>query len=331
MTTIDQSGIRGKTRDRPIGKELETVLMLAGRASGIDTIFVTSGGQPGTTGQSTGSTRHNGGRAADLHLGVEGRVLGFDDQDADELVKRFVIAAAANGATGIGAGVRYMGNETLHVGFGKTPGDRGRLVWGAGGRAANAPQWLRDAAREGWDNPPQWALAGDEGAAEDLPEDQDEIFSAFEEPEISIPIPKRFSLDVINAAQATQDRWGVPASVTLAQWALESRYGASMPVGSNNPFGIKAVSGQPFVEADEGKRTRAPGQPKAEVPGFRFTGRGIRNAWQADRLLFSLRAGTPALRRSRSVCRRADRPLRDRSRIRLETHLHHAQEQSLRL
>ena len=45
---------------------------------------------------------------------------------------------------------------------------------------------------------------------------------------------------VIRAAQASQTRWGIPASVTLAQWALESAWGSRMPPGSNNPFGIKA-------------------------------------------------------------------------------------------
>jgi flagellum-specific peptidoglycan hydrolase FlgJ len=51
------------------------------------------------------------------------------------------------------------------------------------------------------------------------------------------PIPA----DVIAAAQAADRKWGVPAAVTLAQWALESGWGAHMPPGSNNPFGIKAL------------------------------------------------------------------------------------------
>ena len=55
--------------------------------------------------------------------------------------------------------------------------------------------------------------------------------------------------DVIAAAQAAQRRWSVPASVTIAQWAIESGYGAHMPAGSNNPFGIKARAGQPSVSA----------------------------------------------------------------------------------
>lgn len=41
---------------------------------------------------------------------------------------------------------------------------------------------------------------------------------------------------------------GCPAELTIAQWALESGWGLHMPPTSNNPFGIKAVGDQPFVE-----------------------------------------------------------------------------------
>lgn len=51
----------------------------------------------------------------------------------------------------------------------------------------------------------------------------------------------------IIAAQTAQEQWRVPASVSLAQWCLESNYGKAMPPGSNNPFGIKAAAGQPYV------------------------------------------------------------------------------------
>jgi len=53
----------------------------------------------------------------------------------------------------------------------------------------------------------------------------------------------------ISAAQRTQARTGVRASVTLGQYGLESSYGKRMPAGSNNPFGIKARRGEPFVLA----------------------------------------------------------------------------------
>jgi hypothetical protein len=55
--------------------------------------------------------------------------------------------------------------------------------------------------------------------------------------------------DVIEAAEASQRKWNVPASITLAQWVVESAWGASMPPGSNNPFGIKATLMQPAVES----------------------------------------------------------------------------------
>lgn len=52
---------------------------------------------------------------------------------------------------------------------------------------------------------------------------------------------------IITAAQAAEAKWGIPASVTIAQWAVESAWGQHMPPGSNNPFGIKALPGQPAV------------------------------------------------------------------------------------
>jgi hypothetical protein len=152
MAIVDQSGIRGKTRDRPITAELEQLLKSAAEATGIDVVFVTSGGQPGTRGGRTGSTRHDGGRAADLQLIKDGQTLTFSDSSGAQ-VAAFVTAAAARGSTGIGAGVAYMGNKTIHVGFGTSVNDRTKLTWGAGGRAVNAPTWLKRAAREGWDSP----------------------------------------------------------------------------------------------------------------------------------------------------------------------------------
>lgn len=64
----------------------------------------------------------------------------------------------------------------------------------------------------------------------------------------TIPIPT----DIIAAAQASQAKHGIPASISIAQWAVESGYGRHMPAGSNNPFGIKARAGEPSV----GARTR---------------------------------------------------------------------------
>ena len=55
--------------------------------------------------------------------------------------------------------------------------------------------------------------------------------------------------DVVDAAVQSKMKWSVPASITIAQWAVESAWGASMPPDSNNPFGIKAVGDQPAVES----------------------------------------------------------------------------------
>jgi hypothetical protein len=56
--------------------------------------------------------------------------------------------------------------------------------------------------------------------------------------------------EVIDAAKASQTKWGIPTSVTLAQWIVESAWGSAMPPDSNNPFGIKALENQPAVESE---------------------------------------------------------------------------------
>ena len=53
----------------------------------------------------------------------------------------------------------------------------------------------------------------------------------------------RFPAEIINAAMQSQIEDGIPAAITLAQWAQESGYGAHMPANSNNPFGITAGRG----------------------------------------------------------------------------------------
>lgn len=52
--------------------------------------------------------------------------------------------------------------------------------------------------------------------------------------------------EAVQAARASQKKWGIPASISLAQWALESGWGkhTSAPF---NFFGMKALPGQPSV------------------------------------------------------------------------------------
>jgi len=61
----------------------------------------------------------------------------------------------------------------------------------------------------------------------------------------------------IAAAKTAQDQTGIPSSVSLAQFGLESGWGQHMPPGSNNPFGIKAFHGggvsSPTTEVINGK------------------------------------------------------------------------------
>lgn len=152
--------MRGVRRG-PLKSDLTTILEQAAQNSGVTGIRVISGGQPGKgeSGPRKGSIRHDHGGAADIQLLVGDRVLEFTNPADRPVFESFVRNAAALGATGIGAGVGYMGPRTIHVGFG-APG-----TWGAGGRSATAPAWLTaawKAGREGGVEPVRQAarLAG---------------------------------------------------------------------------------------------------------------------------------------------------------------------------
>lgn len=130
-------------RNLPITAALKHVLTVAGDAAGIDAVEITSGGQPSSGPRRTGSHRHDNGNAADLDLRRNGALLDFTRAADQPIVARFVKAAVASGATGVGAGVDYMGPTKLHIGFGS------EAVWGAGGQRVNAPAWLVRAFEEG--------------------------------------------------------------------------------------------------------------------------------------------------------------------------------------
>jgi hypothetical protein len=142
------------TRCRSITAELRELLNEAADANGIDKIVINSGGQPSNHAPHlknvpcgwTGSRRHDNGRAADIQLVRNGSTLTFTDTNGSQ-VSPFLTACAARGATGIGAGVGYMGPKTMHIGFGT------KAVWGKDGLSVNAPPWLRTAVNAGWNNP----------------------------------------------------------------------------------------------------------------------------------------------------------------------------------
>jgi hypothetical protein len=130
---------QGATRNQPIAPELAQALGFLPEM-GI-TMDVFSGGQPaqGSGGARVGSVRHDDGGSADVFFNQNGRRLDWANPDDVPIYQDIVRRARANGVTGFGAGDGYMQPGSMHVGFG-TP-----AVWGAGGRGANAPEWLRAA------------------------------------------------------------------------------------------------------------------------------------------------------------------------------------------
>ena len=123
--------------------------------------------------------------------------------------------------------------------------------------------------------------------------------------------------DVVDAAVASRLKWSVPASITMAQWAVESAWGASMPPGSNNPFGIKARPGEPAVDSmtrefEEGQMVTKP-QPFRK---FEFADRRVRRARPVARDRQPVQEGDGRQGRSGRVRGRADRRLCDRPELR---------------
>lgn len=132
--------LEGKIRDQELSPELLEALGPIAEEMGL-TYEVFSGGQgaKGTTSKRTGSTRHDHGHAADLFLRKDGQRLDWANPEHLPTFEEFVANARAAGLTGIGAGPGYMQPGSMHVGFGN------EAVWGAGGKGANAPDWLREA------------------------------------------------------------------------------------------------------------------------------------------------------------------------------------------
>jgi len=82
-----------------------------------------------------------------------------------------------------------------------------------------------------------------------------------------------FLARVIPAAQASQAKYGIPASVTIAQAILESGWGASkLAITCNNYFGIKARirDGKPIEDYADFRTTEYFGKtPTSVVAKFR--------------------------------------------------------------
>jgi hypothetical protein len=108
-------------------QNLRNQLEYAAAQAGVN-VEVYSGGQAraGTPGAPRiGSTRHDEGGAADIRLSVRDdqgrkRLLDMTNENDRAIMERFVSNAVKAGATGVGAGVGYMGKHGIHVGGGSS-------------------------------------------------------------------------------------------------------------------------------------------------------------------------------------------------------------------
>jgi len=133
------------TRKLPLNDRTRTMMEQASAQTGL-TVKVTSGAQESSGPNRTGSHRHDSDvGAGDIQLIDEatGKPVSMRTPEGREKILQYMRAARDAGATGFGAGLDYMGEHTIHVGFGD-PG-----VWGAGGKGANAPKWLKDGMNAG--------------------------------------------------------------------------------------------------------------------------------------------------------------------------------------
>lgn len=130
---------QGATRNQPLSDDLLKRLAYL-EQMGI-TAEVFSGGQDGIGEGSrrTGSVRHDHGGSGDMRFYQGDKLLSWSNPEDLPIFKDIVSKGRAAGITGFGAGPGYMGEGTMHVGMGKP------LVWGAGGKSANAPGWLKEA------------------------------------------------------------------------------------------------------------------------------------------------------------------------------------------
>lgn len=128
---------QGATRNLPLDPRLVEALGFLPEMGLSMEVF--SGGQPSSGPRRTGSHRHDHGHAADAFFYKDGRRLDWANKADVPIFQQLVQQAKARGVAGIGAGEGYMRPGSMHIGFGSPS------VWGAGGKGANAPSWLRQA------------------------------------------------------------------------------------------------------------------------------------------------------------------------------------------
>jgi hypothetical protein len=139
----------GATRNLPLSPQLRRILDQAANETNLN-VNVISGGQPplGSRGRRIGSIRHDvgGGRmgAADVQLTDPAtlRVLAMTNPQDRTRMAAFVTLCVRAGAHGVGAGLTYMGPNSIHIGGGSA------ATWG-GLKGEKAPPWLVEAHAAG--------------------------------------------------------------------------------------------------------------------------------------------------------------------------------------
>jgi len=129
---------QGAVRNDPLSPQLIAAMGFLGDM-GIRMDVISGGQESNRPGEGTGSTRHNHGNAVDADFYMGNDRLSWHNPQHLPILQQIVQRARAGGITGIGAGDDYMGDGRLHLGFGNAG------IWGADGRGANAPDWLREA------------------------------------------------------------------------------------------------------------------------------------------------------------------------------------------
>ena len=137
---------KNATRNKPIQSALRSILEQVSAETETSIVIYSAGQDPKGTpnARRTGSIRHDNGYAADIRIYKDDRRLtalrSSDHEDLTEIVKSLKKA----GIGSVGAGPGYM-NGNLHVDIADRVGQGQALTWGAGGRSANTPSWLRTA------------------------------------------------------------------------------------------------------------------------------------------------------------------------------------------
>ena len=133
-------------RNKPIQPKLAKILQSVSAKSGYKIVVYSGGQDPKGTpnARRTGSTRHDNGYAADIRVFDGSTRLSAENSSTFDRLSKFVKLLQSEGIESVGAGPGYM-TGNLHVDIAASVGQGPSTTWGAGGRGANTPSWLKQA------------------------------------------------------------------------------------------------------------------------------------------------------------------------------------------